>query len=197
MLGDLEELFAGECRQSPRRARLAFWRRAVAAAWHLRGNAPRPPARRGDSLMHTWWNDVVHGLRLFVTQPGYAWAAVLTLALAIGANTMIFTIANVLVIKPLPFERPERLGWILVTGPGAVPDRAGSSLPDYAAYRDEVTAFSQLSAWRRIPATLRTDDLSERVLSQEVAGDLQHLWGLEAARECCCRAPTKARAPPG
>ena len=37
--------------------------------------------------MHTWWKDVVHGLRLFVTQPGYAWAAVVTLALAIGANT--------------------------------------------------------------------------------------------------------------
>ncbi len=182
VLGDLEELFAEESLHSPRRARLAYWRRAVAAAWHLRGNAQRPPARRGDSPMHTWWKDVVHGLRLFVTQPGYAWAAVVTLALAIGANTVIFTIANVLVIKPLPFDRPERLGWILVTGPGAVPDRGGSSLPDYAAYRDEVTAFSQLSAWRRVPATLRTDDLSERVLSQEVAGDLQHLWGLEAIR---------------
>ena len=75
--------------------------------------------------MRTIGKDLSHGLRLFVTQPGYAWAAVATLALAIGANTVIFTIANVLVIKPLPFERPDRLGWILTTGPAAAPDRAG------------------------------------------------------------------------
>ena len=55
--------------------------------------------------MGTIWTDVTHGVRLFVTQPAYAWAAVVTLALAIGANTVIFSIANVLVMKPLPFER--------------------------------------------------------------------------------------------
>ena len=132
--------------------------------------------------MRTVWKDIVHGLRLFVTQPGYAWAAVVTLALAIGANTVIFTIANVLVIKPLPFERPDTLGWILTSGPSAVQDRGGVSLPDYAAYRDEVAAFSRLAAWRRVPVTLRSGDQAERVLAQEVVGDLQGTWGLAAAR---------------
>ena len=100
--------------------------------------------------MRTVWKDIVHGLRLFVTQPGYAWAAVVTLALAIGANTVIFSIANVLVIKPLPFDRPDTLG----LDPRLRPQRrsrtaAAVSLPEYAAYRDEVTAFSRLAAWRR------------------------------------------------
>ena len=106
----------------------------------------------------------------------------MTLALAIGANTLIFTLANVLVLKPLPFERPERLGWILGTMPGGSPDRAGTSLPEYAAFRDEVSTFSQLAAWRRQPVTIRERDQSDRVLAQMVVGDLQGLWGLKAAR---------------
>ena len=139
VLGDLEELFAVEAALAAAGARLAYWRRAAAAAWQLRGRAP-PAARpsRGDSADAHALERRRHGLRLFVTQPGYAWAAVVTLALAIGANTVIFTIANVLVIKPLPFERPDRLGWILTSGPNAVQDRGGVSLPEYAAYRDEV-----------------------------------------------------------
>ncbi len=182
VLGDLEELFAVDARASLRLARVAYWRRAIAAAWHLRGRPARATVSRGDSPMLTLWKDLVHGLRLFVTQPGYAWTAVVTLALAIGANTVIFTIANVLVIKPLPFERPDRLGWILSSGPNAVPNRGGVSLPDYAAFRDQGRAFSQLAAWRRVTGTLRVDQQAERVLIQEVVGDLQGIWGIAVAR---------------
>jgi putative ABC transport system permease protein len=178
VLGDLEELFAVEALRSRRAARLAYWRRAASAVWHLRGRRPVAPVPRGDSPMRSIWKDVVHGLRLFVQQPGYAWAAVITLALAIGANTLIFTFANVLVIKPLPFRDTATLGWILVSGPNAAQDRAGVSLPEFAAYRDEVTAFTQLAAWRREQATLRVDDEAERVLAQVVIGDLCGVWGV-------------------
>ena len=61
--------------------------------------------------MTTMLRDFVRGSRLFVSQPAFAWAAVVTLALAIGANTLIFTIANVLVLKPLPYsDRRRRSG---------------------------------------------------------------------------------------
>ena len=182
--GDLAELHAEEAPHHPGRAAIRYWLRAMAAAWHLGrgGGRPATPTVQGASVMGTLWTDLTHGLRLFVTQPGYAWAAVVTLALAIGANTVIFSIANVLVIKPLPFDRPERLGWVLATGPTALQGRGGVSLPEYAAYRDEAGAFAQLAAWRRTSATLRTDDASERVLSQEVVGGLQAVWGLRAAQ---------------
>lgn len=131
--------------------------------------------------MHTIRRDLSHGLRLFVTQPSYAWAAVVTLALAIGANTVIFSIANVLVLKPLPFERPESLGWLLTTGPGAANGRGRMSLPDYAVYRHEVTQLTKLAAYRRTPVTVRIGDEAERVLAQEAVGDVQGLWGLRMA----------------
>jgi len=182
-LGDLSEIFDDEVRSAPRRARFRYWRRAAGVCWHLHRRRPRPaPHSSGDSLMLTMLRDFVRGARLFVSQPAFSWAAVVTLALAIGANTLIFNIANILVLKPLPFDRPDRLGWILGTIPGASPDRAGTSLPEYAAFRDEVSTFTQLAAWRRQPVTMRERDQSDRVLAQMVIGNLQGLWGLKAAR---------------
>ncbi len=180
VLGDLEEPFAAEAAHDPRRARRRYWRRAIGAACQLRPPR-RVPIPRGDSVMSTLGKDLVHGLRLFVAQPAYAWAAVVTLALAIGANTVIFSIANVLVVKPLPFDRPAELGWILASGPNAVQDRAGVSLPEFAAYRDEVTAFSRVAAWRRQGATLRVGSEVEPALAQAVIGGVQEVWGLAAA----------------
>ena len=126
--------------------------------------------------------DLWHGLRLFTTQPTYAWAAAVTLALAIGANTLIFTMANVLVLKPLPVADPDRLGWILVSGPNAGQDRAGVSLPEFAAYRSGVPAFAALAVRRNVAATLRDGTLSERVDRHVVLGDLHGVWGLRAFR---------------
>ncbi|MBY0496990.1 MAG: ADOP family duplicated permease [Cyanobacteria bacterium] len=133
------------------------------------------------AVLSDLWLDVRSGLRQFLQEPGYAWAAVMTLALAIGANTVIFSITNVLVLKPLPIERPESLGWLLTTGPDAANGRGRMSLPDYAAYRDEVTKLTNLAAYRRTPVTVRVGDEAERLLAQEVVGDLQGLWGVRMA----------------
>ena len=178
--GDLDELFALESRAHPWRARAAYWRRALGALWHIPAWRTPPPAPHltGDPAMLTFLRDIVHGVRLFVSHPSYAWAAVITLALAIGANTVIFSMANVLVLKPLPIQQADRLGWILASGPGAAPDRAGVSLPDYAAFRDGADTFTRLAAWRRAQVTLRAGDTAERVLSMRVIGDVQGLWGL-------------------
>jgi putative ABC transport system permease protein len=197
VIGDLDEIFAVEAQDSSRRARYRYWRRAVGALWRLR---PRPPAAggqaAGDGLMTTTLRDLVRGSRLFFTQPAFAWAAVVTLALAIGANTLIFSIANLLVIKPMPFHEPSRLGWILVTVPGAAIDRSGVTLPEYAIFRDEVSVFTQLAAWRRQLVTMRQGNQSERVMGQRVIGDLQGVWGLKAVRGRTLSAADEQRGAP-
>lgn len=183
VIGDLDEIFAAESRQLPWRAHYRYWRRTAGALWYLRqAPASRQGRGEGDGIMTTTLRDFARGSRLFVSHPSFAWAAVVTLALAIGANTLIFSLANVLVIKPMPFHASDRLGWILVTVPGGAIDRSGVTLPEYAVFRDEVSAFTQLAAWRRQLVTLRERNQSERVMGQVVIGDLHGVWGLKAER---------------
>jgi hypothetical protein len=54
------------------------------------------------------WQDARFGLRQLCRNPGFTLTVVLTLALAIGANTAIFSIVNALMLKSLPYAHPER-----------------------------------------------------------------------------------------
>jgi predicted permease len=56
--------------------------------------------------------DVRYGLRTLIRQPGFAATAILTLALGIGATTAIFSVVNAVVLRPLPFDQPERVMYV-------------------------------------------------------------------------------------
>src|SRR5687767_8951962 len=56
-----------------------------------------------------WIHDVRHALRLFRREPAFAAAAVLTLTVGIGANTALFAVVEAVLLRPLPFERADRL----------------------------------------------------------------------------------------
>src|SRR5262249_36325055 len=140
VIGDLEEIFASEHRANPMLARIVYWRRAIGLALRLRPTRSRRAVRhrlqqrRRDAVITMILKDMRHGARLFVKQPAFALAAIVTIGLAIGANTLIFTMANVLVFKPLPIREPDRLGWIFATGPDAISGRGPISLPEYTTY---------------------------------------------------------------
>jgi putative ABC transport system permease protein len=187
VVGDLDELFALERANEPIRAWIRYWTRAAGVLVRIGIHPPaRPnllePRPKGDGVMATFWTDLRHGARLFVAQPGYALAAALTLALAIGANTLIFTMANLLLIEPLPFADPDRLAWIFGGGRDEPSWRGPVSLPEYAAFRDRVPAIQHLSARQRKTLTMSDRGQAERVLAQVVIGDLHGLWGLQAIR---------------
>ena len=55
------------------------------------------------------WRDLRHAARMLRWQPGFAVTTVLTLALAIGATTAIFTVVDATLLRPLPFPQPDRL----------------------------------------------------------------------------------------
>jgi putative ABC transport system permease protein len=66
------------------------------------------------------WRDVRYGLRVLRRTPAFTLTAIATLALAIGANTAVFSLADAILLRPLTYPSPERLGWIVADreGPG-------------------------------------------------------------------------------
>ena len=82
-------------------------------------------------------------IRQIFRNKGFAATVVLTLALSVGANTAIFSVVNALLIRPLPYPQPERLGTIFgrITGPGASDDeRSGVDGERWETLRDNVPA---------------------------------------------------------
>ncbi len=75
--------------------------------------------RRAGSGAERVWYDARYAVRQFWRNPGFTITVIVTLALSIGVNTAIFSIVNVLMLKSLPYSRPERMGAIFtrITGP--------------------------------------------------------------------------------
>lgn len=98
-------------RHGAARARRWFWRQSIIALLTLHGRRPAftPPQPVGDPRMLRFLADLRHGARLLRRAPGFTLLAVLTLALGVGATTAIFSVADPVLFRPLPYPHPERL----------------------------------------------------------------------------------------
>ena len=116
--------------------------------------------------------DLRHGVRQLIRHPGFGAVAVLTFALGIGANTVVFSVAKAVLLRPLGFDAPEQLVWVRLsnTRTGAAEDRL--SWREIEDIRESTHAFESLATFAMRPATWEQDDRVEELPALAVTPSL-------------------------
>jgi predicted permease len=126
--------------------------------------------------------DLRYGLKQLRRRPGFAAAAIMSLALGIGANTAIFTLIDQILLRLLPVDNPQELVQLRVDGgrPGGNwgDGRHTFPYPTYLALRDQNTVFSGLTGQRVEPASLMDDRSTAAITVAMVAGNYFDVLGV-------------------
>jgi putative ABC transport system permease protein len=119
-------------------------------------------------------------VRVLRRNPTFTVITILTLALGIGANTSIFTVVNAALLRPLPYESPERLAMIWSTEPANRAREMSVSYPDFEAWRDRTHSFEHVAALTTRPVTLGGAELAELVPAVQATSDFFRVLGVNA-----------------
>ena len=105
-----------------------------------------------------------HALRRLVKSPAFSLTALITIGAAIGANALIFSVVNGVILKPLPFAEPDRLVGVWHTAPGLIAsgDPLNQSPATYFTYRDN-KVFDDIGMWDNGAASITGRGEPERV----------------------------------
>ena len=125
------------------------------------------------------YSDFRQALRTLTKNPGFSALVVLVLAAGIGANTAIFSVVNGVLLKPLPFAKPERLVSVQTTTRGE-PD--ASSYPDFLDWRAQSASFDALAAYATTGATLTGNGDAKGLSAVVVSPELLSLLGVPPLR---------------
>ena len=121
----------------------------------------------GGNALHSLSQDLRYSLRVLRKSPGFTFAAVITLALAIGANAVVFAVLNALFLRPLNVPHPESL----YTIERGVFKEQSTSYPDYLDLCGRNRSFDALTAYILAPVGLDTGRNPSQVWGYEVAGN--------------------------
>jgi predicted permease len=147
-------------------------------AYRTFGNVTKTQERFYESHHWLWldhlWHDLRYAARMLRNSPSFALAAILTLAVAIGANVVVFSVMNALVLNPLRLPRAESL-YAIQHGDEA---SCAQSYADYLDLRDRNNGLDGLAAANAYQAGLDTGENPRQVWLFEVSGNYFDVLGL-------------------
>src|SRR5262245_18418371 len=131
--------------------------------------------------MTALWQDLRHGARMLLKQPGFTFIAALTLALGIGANTAIFSVINALILNPPHFAEAERVAAIWRTGKDKRVEGFVSYL-ELQDWRSQNKSFESIAGYKPNGFILLNEEQAERLQGMRVTANFLSLLKVKPLR---------------
>ena len=122
-----------------------------------------------------------HSLRRLFKSPAFALTAIITVGAAIGANALIFSVVNGVILKPLPYAHPETLVGAWLTAPGVMQGPLQQSAGTYYMLRENGQSFEDIGLWQSSTATITGRGEPEQVETLWVTDATLPVLGIKPA----------------
>src|SRR3954467_3245488 len=116
--------------------------------------------------------------RSLAKTPGFTAVAIITIALAIAANTAVFSLVNALLIRPLPFQAPQNLILLFEKFSAQGLDQIPVSAPEYLDWEKQSQSYERIAAFNFTDFNLTGGDMPERIAGAVVTPSLFPLLGV-------------------
>jgi putative ABC transport system permease protein len=130
-----------------------------------------------DAVVSTVWQDVRFGLRTLRRNPAFTFVAIATIVVGIGANTAMFSVVRAVMLRPLPYAKPEQLALLWTNDPARGLHEGPTAYQTVVDWRTSSRSFTDLAVVSSTSATL-ADDPHERVVAAYVSANAFPLLGV-------------------
>ena len=127
--------------------------------------------------MQTFWQDTRYGARMLLKHPGVTAIAVITLALGIGANTAIFSVVSAVMLRPLPYNNPDRLVALWESAPERGPRRATPA--NFFDWKKQNTTFADMAPFGFSTMTLTGEGEPEQMMGTRAGSGFFAVVGIQ------------------
>jgi predicted permease len=134
--------------------------------------------RRTFALIETTVQDLRYAVRMLRKNPGYTMTAIAVLALAIGANTAMFSVLNAVLFRPFPYQSPEQLVMLWTEDPTQKLREGRSALWDVEQWRSQSQSFADMATFDTVGTLLTGADGVEQIVGASISPNLLPLLGV-------------------
>jgi predicted permease len=138
--------------------------------------------RRAFALVETMAQDIRYAARTLRKSPGFTTTSVAVLALAIGANTAMFSVLNAVLLRPLPYRSPEQLAMLWSEVPSQNLREGRSAYWDVEQWRRQSESFAGMAIFDPVSLTLTSADEAEHINVVRVSPNFFPLLGVQPLR---------------